>query len=183
MPMGRRGQQATAAIAASDDGPAPSTACSDSYFSLNPGLFSCDESWSYRDLQQLCAALGLSGGGKRSALEARLEAAHLEGRHGRVHGAGLFHDERVEIPSSPKKAISPRLLSPLIRSSPLKAASGNLSPQQRASSSAARAPGTPSILRRESSYDGTPRSHRAIKKTPSLRFSPYNKVHVIDHGW
>jgi hypothetical protein len=139
------------------------------YFSLNPGVFTSDESWSYRDLQQLCISLGIHAGGKRQALEQRLAKAHREGRQGRMHGAGLFHDEEVNL-ASPSRKVSPRLLSPLVRTPS--------SPNER-NGSARNVLKPNSILRRESSYgeNGTPLS---IKKSPSsLRFSPFNKVHVI----
>ena len=138
------------------------------YFSFNPGVFSCDESWSYRDLQQLCVSLGINAAGKRGALEHRLEEAHREGRQGRVHGAGLFHDEEVNITSSAgEKKISPRLLSPLVRT-----------PSSRSNEESPLALRPGGILRRESSYgeNATPNS---LRLKPSLRFSPYNKVHVI----
>ncbi|KAJ1623636.1 hypothetical protein T492DRAFT_1053444 [Pavlovales sp. CCMP2436] len=134
------------------------------YYSLNPGLFGSDESWSYRDLQQLCVSLGINAAGKRASLETRLEKAHREGRHGRVHGAGLFHDEEVNV-TSPSK-ISPRLLSPLVKT-----------PLSRSQSLVENRPS--SILRRQSSYNDlipTPLRHASAA---SLKFSPFNKVHVI----
>ena len=135
-----------------------------SYYSLNPGLFTSDESWSYRDLQQLCVSLGINASGKRQALEQRLQEVHRAGRRGRAHGSGLFHDEEVNV-LSPTKKISPRLLSPLVRT-PLSRSTENFLAHQAPSS----------ILRRESSYgeNGTPRG-----KISSLRFSPFNRVHVI----
>lgn len=136
-----------------------------SYYSLNPGLFTSDESWSYRDLQQLCVSLGINASGKRHALEQRLQELHREGRRGRCHGSGLFHDEEVNV-LSPTKKISPRLLSPLVRT-PLSRSTESFFANNQPPSS---------ILRRESSYgeNGTPRG-----KISSLRFSPFNRVHVI----
>lgn len=142
------------------------TAARASYFSLNPGVFTSDESWSYRDLQQLCVSLGINAAGKRAVLEARLAEAHREGRQGRVHGAGLFHDEEVNVTSPKGTSVSPSLLSPLIKTTPLSQSNDSFFGTNRPSS----------ILRRESSYgeNGTP-----LGKQTSLRFSPFNKVHVI----
>lgn len=136
-----------------------------SYFSLNPGLFTSDESWSYRDLQQLCVSLGINASGKRASLEQRLEDAHREGRQGRLYGVGLFHDEEVNVTSPKGTCVSPTLLSPLLPSSPLSQSNDAHLNNNR-----------PGILRRESSYgeNGTP-----LKKPSSLRFSPFNRVHVI----
>ncbi|KAG8468735.1 hypothetical protein KFE25_013818 [Diacronema lutheri] len=147
------------------------SALAQTYFSLNPGLFTSDESWSYRDLQQLCLSLGINAAGKRGVLEQRLEAAHREGRQGRVCGVGLFHDEEVNV-TSPTKRVSPSLLSPLVIGTPLAQSNNAFSGANRM--------GGASILRRESSYgeNGTPTPIR-LKKAVSLRFSPFNKVHII----
>lgn len=131
-----------------------------SYYSLNPGMFSCEDSWSYRDLQGLCKSLGVSGKGKRASLVRRLEQLHLSGREGTIHGAGRFHEEEVAIDEA-DTPVSPRLLSPLTLNHQV---SGP-------------------ILRRESSMSNIVGGHTPTplrkRRQSSLRFSPYNRVKVI----
>ena len=82
------------------------------YLAINPGLFDSTEHWSYRDLQKLAKRLGLNSLGKRDELVERLRAWHREQRI--VGQAGHFH--AVQVRATPEgKAISPRLLSPLVQ--------------------------------------------------------------------
>jgi hypothetical protein len=83
------------------------------YLAINPGLFDSVDHWSYRDLQKLAKRLGLSASGKREDVVERLKTWHREQRtSGQV---GHFH--AVQVRATPEgKAISPRLLSPLVQS-------------------------------------------------------------------
>lgn len=82
------------------------------YLAINPGLFDSSEHWTYRDLQKLAKRLGLNSAGKRDEIVERLRAWHREQRI--VGQAGHFH--AVQVRATPEgKAISPRLLSPLVQ--------------------------------------------------------------------
>ena len=83
------------------------------YLAINPGLFDSNQHWSYRDLQKLAKRLELSTTGKREEVVERLKSWHREQRA--TGQAGQFH--AVQVRATPEgKAISPRLLSPLVQS-------------------------------------------------------------------
>ena len=84
------------------------------YLAINPQLFDSTEHWTYRDLQKLAKRLNLGCSGTREEVVQRLRSWH---RDQRITGqAGHFH--AVQVRATPEgKAISPRLLSPLQKSS------------------------------------------------------------------
>lgn len=83
------------------------------YLAINPGLFDSNDHWSYRDLQKLAKRLELQSNGKREEIVERLRAWHRQQRS--TGQAGQFH--AVQVRATPEgKAISPRLLSPLVQS-------------------------------------------------------------------
>ena len=82
------------------------------YLAINPGLFDSNEHWTYRDLQKLAKRLEINSAGKREEIVERLRAWHREQRS--TGQAGHFHG--VQVRATPEgKAISPRLLSPLVK--------------------------------------------------------------------
>ena len=84
------------------------------YLAINPGLFDSSDHWSYRDLQKLAKRLELPSNGKREEVVERLRHWHRQQRHSGQ--AGQFH--AVQVRATPEgKAISPRLLSPLVQNS------------------------------------------------------------------
>lgn len=145
------------------------------YLAINPGLFDSVDHWSYRDLQKLAKRLELPSTGKREEVVERLRAWHREQRT--TGQAGQFH--AVQVRATPEgKAISPRLLSPLI--------------------SSARGNGTPGVLKggilssskknayaKRASFSGS-ESDRSVAQSPAplgsrggVLFSPYNMVKLI----
>jgi len=139
------------------------------YLAINPGLFDSSEHWSYRDLQKLAKRLDLNSTGKREDIVSRLKDWHREQRS--TGQAGQF--QSVQVRATPEgKAISPRLLSPLVQNS------GR--PQQGILSSSRN-----KSARKEYRHDdcgGTPKGtpHKPLsERTGGVLFSPYNMVKLI----
>ena len=124
------------------------------YLTINPGLFDSSEHWSYRDLQKLAKRLDLCSTGKREEVVDRLKTWHREQR---ITGqAGQF--QSVQVRATPEgKPISPRLLSPLVRS--------RSSTFQGILSDSRKEPGS-----------STP---KGLTDRNSVLFSPYNMVKLI----
>jgi hypothetical protein len=122
------------------------------YLAINPGLFDSADHWSYRDLQKLAKRLDLPSTGKRDEVVERLRFWHREQRT--TGQAGQFH--AVQVRATPEgKAISPRLLSPLVSSArrgPLK--SGILSSSKR------------SAREKRTSFSGS-ESDRSVAESPA----------------
>ena len=141
------------------------------YLAINPGLFDSVDHWSYRDLQKLAKRLELPSTGKREEVVERLRHWHREQRT--TGQAGQFH--AVQVRATPEgKAISPRLLSPLITS-----ARGGI-PTGILSSSKKSARGE----KRWSTGGDSDRSSIAPSPSPlqqrtNVLFSPYNMVKLI----
>ena len=136
------------------------------YLAINPGLFESSEHWSYRDLQRLAKRLDLCSTGKRHEIVERLKTWHREQR---VTGqAGQF--QSVQVRATPEgKAISPRLLSPLVRRDTSSKPQGILSAGRVKQCENADACGTPTRA-------GTP---KPLSERNSVLFSPYNMVKLI----
>jgi hypothetical protein len=155
------------------------------YYSIQPATLSVPSLWKYRDLQKLCKQLGLSAAGKRDELVERLQAWHVDGRHGDNAECGRFGLIGVNLHSkSPngtyKSKVSPGLLSPFKRRKRERRADGRLAsprsilkarccPLSGLKSPGAKAPSTP--------RPKTPSTNK--KKRARLVFSPYNMVRVI----
>eukprot|EP00823_Brevimastigomonas_motovehiculus_P007978 TRINITY_DN713_c0_g1_i1.p1 TRINITY_DN713_c0_g1~~TRINITY_DN713_c0_g1_i1.p1 ORF type:complete len:477 (-),score=145.23 TRINITY_DN713_c0_g1_i1:156-1586(-) len=86
------------------------------FLAWNPDLLETDE-WSFSDLRRLCKNLGLSGGGKRTDLVARLREWHRTQLGGRqpssINSNFAILEVKLDDPSSAKASVSPRFLSPL----------------------------------------------------------------------
>ena len=137
------------------------------YLAINPGLFDSSDHWSYRDLQKLAKRLGLPQTGKREEVVERLKAWHREQRN--TGQAGQFH--AVQVRATPEgKAISPRLLSPLVTSARggTGLPSGILSSSKK---SARRAP--------DSDRSSVSESPAPLQQRGGVLFSPYNMVKLI----
>ncbi len=138
------------------------------YLAINPGLFESQDHWSYRDLQKLAKRLDLCSTGKREDIVERLKAWHREQRS--TGQAGQF--QSVQVRATPEgKAISPRLLSPLV--------SSNNRPQHGILSSSRRNSARKDSVRKEENSEpqcGTP---KPLSERGSVLFSPYNMVKLI----
>lgn len=134
------------------------------YLSINPGLFDSVDHWSYRDLQKLAKRLQLPSNGKRAEIVERLQTWHREQRG--VGQPGQF--QAVQVRATPEgKAISPRLLSPLVQRQGSERKSGILSSK-----------------RIGADGDGSDRSATAQSPAPlqqrgGVLFSPYNLIRLI----
>ena len=136
------------------------------YLSINPGLFESQDHWSYRDLQKLAKRLDLCSTGTREDIVQRLKAWHREERS--TGQAGQF--QSVQVRATPDgKAISPRLLSPLVTSK-------NRPQQGILSSSRPNSARKDSARKGESSDCGTP---KPLTERGNVLFSPYNMVKLI----
>ena len=130
------------------------------YLSINPGLFDSSDHWSYRDLQKLAKRLDLPSNGRREELVERLCAWH---RTQRDQGqSGQFH--AVQVRATPEgKAISPRLLSPLVQTQRTPKCGILSSKRERGDISKRSEPGTP----------------KPLGDRGGVLFSPYNMVKLI----
>lgn len=159
------------------------------YFSINPGLFSEKNQWTYQNLKSLCKELGLGGAGKRSELELKLQ---------RWHVARTEEDENL-VPSKdyeenlPMNVLGSNFnilkIVPPNQNGNKKTKRGPLIPPldyddkenyNCVSPIRNNCPGTPgkSILKQDSRYETCPPS---ASKLQNISFSPFNKVRVIPH--
>ena len=139
------------------------------YLAINPGLFDSSDHWSYRDLQKLAKRLDLCSTGKREEIVERLKAWHREQRM--TGQAGQF--QSVQVRATPEgKAISPRLLSPLVQTSSR--------PHQGILSSSRRSARKENVQQESQTSCGTPGgTPKPLTERSGVLFSPYNMVKLI----